>query len=318
MEAREESVCVYHPTRARLTTRILKRLCSELKVSDDIDFRALAKLTPGYVAADLNALTAEAGVIAIRRFFEDMMAARAPQPVVEGMEQMVIEETASSTYIPATDIRHTPLSRFILAFPPPLQADQLGALPLRSDDFEAALKVVQPSAKREGFATIPDVSWSDVGALQNIRDELHYAIVEPIRRPERFMKFGIDAPSGVLLWGPPGCGKTLLAKAVANESRANFISVKGPELLNKVSLDVRRSTTDGSMSERVNVPFDRFSPERGLPAHVSSFSTSLTLSYREETIRWYVRLIHLFAKSSSSSLNPLPDSSTHFSPSSTV
>jgi ribosome biogenesis ATPase len=211
-------------------------LCSELKVSDDIDFRALAKLTPGYVAADLNALTAEAGVIAIRRFFEDMMAARPQQPVVEGMEQMAIDDAAqTASYVPATDIRHTPLSRFILAFPPPLQPDQLGALPLRSDDFESALKIVQPSAKREGFATIPDVTWSDVGALQPIRDELHYAIVEPIRRPERFMKFGIDAPSGVLLWGPPGCGKTLLAKAVANESRANFISVKGPELLNKVS-----------------------------------------------------------------------------------
>jgi ribosome biogenesis ATPase len=217
-----------------LTPRILRRLCADLKVSDDIDFRALAKLTPGYVAADLNALTAEAGVIAIRRFFEDMMAQRPPQPVVDGIEQMAIDDT-NTGYVPASDIRDAPLSRFILAFPPPLQADQLGSLPLRATDFESALKTVQPSAKREGFATIPDVTWSDVGALMPIRDELHYAIVEPIRRPERFMKFGIDAPSGVLLWGPPGCGKTLLAKAVANESRANFISVKGPELLNKVS-----------------------------------------------------------------------------------
>jgi ribosome biogenesis ATPase len=146
---------------------------------------------------------------------------------------MAIDESAN--YVPSSDIRDDPLSRFIMAFPPPLSPDQLGALPLRNSDFEAALKIVQPSAKREGFATIPDVSWADVGALEPIRDELHYAIVEPIRRPERFMKFGIDAPSGVLLWGPPGCGKTLLAKAVANESRANFISVKGPELLNKVS-----------------------------------------------------------------------------------
>lgn len=206
--------------------RILRRLCSELKVSDDIDFRSLAKLTPGYVAADLNALTAEAGVIAIRRFFEDMMAQRptASQPISDGIEQMALDDTAAATgYIPASDIRDAPLSRFILAFPPPLQADQLGSLPLKATDFESALKTVQPSAKREGFATIPDVTWSDVGALQPIRDELHYAIVEPIRRPERFMKFGIDAPSGVLLWGPPGCGKTLLAKAVANESREDAL-----------------------------------------------------------------------------------------------
>ncbi len=94
---------------------------------------------------------------------------------------------------------------------------------------------MQPSAKREGFATVPDVTWTDIGALSQIRDELHMAIVQPIRRPELFSTVGIEAPSGVLLWGPPGCGKTLLAKAVANESRANFISVKGPELLNKVS-----------------------------------------------------------------------------------
>ncbi len=81
---------------------------------------------------------------------------------------------------------------------------------------------------------MPDVTWSDIGALHGIREELQMAIVQPIRRPELFNAVGIEAACGVLLWGPPGCGKTLLAKAVANESRANFISVKGPELLNKV------------------------------------------------------------------------------------
>ena len=75
---------------------------------------------------------------------------------------------------------------------------------------------------------------SDIGALHATRSELHMAVVQPIRRPELFRAVGIDAPAGVLLWGPPGCGKTLLAKAVANESQASFISVKGPELLNKV------------------------------------------------------------------------------------
>ena len=97
-----------------------------------------------------------------------------------------------------------------------------------------ALKEIQPSAQREGFATVPDVTWSDIGALHATRSELHMAVVQPIRRPELFRAVGIDAPAGVLLWGPPGCGKTLLAKAVANESQASFISVKGPELLNKV------------------------------------------------------------------------------------
>jgi ribosome biogenesis ATPase len=101
--------------------------------------------------------------------------------------------------------------------------------------FEAVLPGITPSSKREGFATVPDTTWRDVGALEGVRDELQMAIVEPIQNPERYAKVGISAPTGVLLWGPPGCGKTLLAKAVAAESKANFISVKGPELLNKVS-----------------------------------------------------------------------------------
>jgi ribosome biogenesis ATPase len=103
------------------------------------------------------------------------------------------------------------------------------------DDFLKALKKVQPSSKREGFATVPDVTWSDIGALTNIREGLRMAIVEPIKYPQLFARVGITKPSGVLLWGPPGCGKTLLAKAIASESHCNFISVKGPELLNKVS-----------------------------------------------------------------------------------
>ncbi|CAG8766758.1 9864_t:CDS:2, partial [Acaulospora colombiana] len=125
------------------------------------------------------------------------------------------------------------IAQFLVAHPSPLTPAQLEPLHITFDDFLSALPTVQPSSKREGFATIPDVTWSDVGALHAIRDELHMSIVQPILHPELFKSVGIDAPSGVLLWGPPGCGKTLLAKAVANESRANFISVKGPELLNK-------------------------------------------------------------------------------------
>jgi ribosome biogenesis ATPase len=85
------------------------------------------------------------------------------------------------------------------------------------------------SPTREGFATVPDVSWTDIGALQSIRSELCQAVVDPIKFPERFKAFGKigKTASGVLLYGPPGCGKTLLAKAVAKEAGANFISVKG-------------------------------------------------------------------------------------------
>lgn len=175
---------------------------------------------------------------------------------VDGMENMVIDEqdpilnpSATSTSMSNRDlitdpsgpfstlplnIRSTPIARFLISHPSALTPDQLSTLSLSASDFTSALKIVQPSSKREGFATIPDVTWADIGALGQVRDELHMAIVQPIRHPELFSVVGINAPSGVLLWGPPGCGKTLLAKAVASESRANFISVKGPELLNKV------------------------------------------------------------------------------------
>jgi ribosome biogenesis ATPase len=126
------------------------------------------------------------------------------------------------------------IAHFLNAHPAPLTPEQLAPLLITPDDFMHALKQVQPSAQREGFATVPDVTWADIGALHGTRDALQMAIVLPLRRPLLFRSVGIAAPCGVLLWGPPGCGKTLLAKAVANESQANFISVKGPELLNKV------------------------------------------------------------------------------------
>jgi ribosome biogenesis ATPase len=109
-------------------------------------------------------------------------------------------------------------------------------------DFTSALLKVQPSAMREGFTTIPNVKWSDVGAMNKIKDELKLFIQQPIRHPEVFEKMKCLSHSvGVLLYGPPGCGKTLVAKAIANESGANFISIKGPELLNKYVGESERS-----------------------------------------------------------------------------
>ena len=101
------------------------------------------------------------------------------------------------------------------------------------DDFKNAQKEIQPSALREVLVQIPDIKWDDVGGLEDIKQELKEAVEWPLKHPETFQRLGIRPPKGTLLYGIPGTGKTLLAKAVASESEANFISVKGPELLSK-------------------------------------------------------------------------------------
>jgi len=111
--------------------------------------------------------------------------------------------------------------------------EQLAKLEVHMDDFLAAMREVEPSAIREVFIEVPDVRWDDVGGLDGIKDRLVEAVEWPLTFPHLFEGAGIRPPKGILLSGAPGCGKTLLAKAVATESRVNFISVKGPALLSK-------------------------------------------------------------------------------------
>lgn len=101
------------------------------------------------------------------------------------------------------------------------------------DDFGEALKHVEPSAMREVLVEIPNISWDDIGGLEEVKEELVEAVEWPLKYPEIFSKLRTSPPTGILLFGPPGTGKTLLAKAVANKTEVNFISVKGPELLSK-------------------------------------------------------------------------------------
>jgi transitional endoplasmic reticulum ATPase len=114
-----------------------------------------------------------------------------------------------------------------------LPYERLAELTVTMDDFRAALCEVSPSAIRELFVDIPDVRWEDVGGLDHIRHRLVESIEWPIKYPELFMQAGIKPPKGLLLAGPPGVGKTLIAKAVANESGVNVISVKGPALMSR-------------------------------------------------------------------------------------
>jgi transitional endoplasmic reticulum ATPase len=109
----------------------------------------------------------------------------------------------------------------------------LEKMEVNSEDFTAAYREITPTAMREVFIEIPTVHWEDVGGLDEIKQALREAVEWPIKNPELFTSMGIEPPKGILLFGPPGCGKTLLARAVASESEANFISIKGPEIFSK-------------------------------------------------------------------------------------
>ncbi len=164
-----------------------------MPLAKDVDLDKLAEVTYGYVGADLATLCKEAAMHALRRVLEKV------------------------------DLKEDE----------PLSEEILKQLVVTKKDFDYALKMVEPSAMREVLIEVPNVKWSDIGGLEKVKKELKESIEWPLKYPEKFKKFGIRPPRGILLYGPPGCGKTLLAKAVASESNANFISVNGPELLSK-------------------------------------------------------------------------------------
>ncbi len=154
----------------------------------------ISEITHGFVGADLSSLCKEAAMIVLRRILPD------------------INLKAKGDPIPDATLRK---------------------LVITIQDFREALKVVRPSAMREVLVEIPNVKYSDVGGLDLVKQELAEAVEWPLKNPESFNRLGVRPPSGILLFGAPGTGKTLLAKAVAHESEANFILVKGPELLSK-------------------------------------------------------------------------------------
>ena len=261
---------------------ILKVMTNGMRLSGDIDFKLLAKKTPGFVGADVRSLTKEAGVIAINRIFKKILiddsfnvTSNDDVSVSNGTadndaekdctmkEEQQSQQTQQSIFSQSTDA-------FDIHSVKPFSSDQMEPLSITMDDFLKAVPHVQPSSKREGFATVPDVSWDNIGALQCIREELSLSVLEPITHPEKFKALGLPLPAGVLLYGPPGCGKTLLAKAVANESGANFISVKGPELLDKYVGESERAVRQVFERARSSSPcivffdeLDSLCPKRG-------------------------------------------------------
>ena len=163
-----------------------------MPLTEDVNLESTAKVTHGFVGADLEALSKEAAMRSLRRVLPEI-----------NMEQSKI----------------------------PIEV--LNKIKITNEDFQNALKDVQPSAMREVQIQRPNVKWDDIGGLIEVKEELAEAIEWPLKHADLFNQADVKPPKGLMLYGPPGTGKTMIAKAVATTSEANFISVKGPELLSK-------------------------------------------------------------------------------------
>jgi transitional endoplasmic reticulum ATPase len=163
-----------------------------MPLTDDVNLESIAKVTHGFVGADLEALSKEAAMRSLRRILPEI-----------NMEQSKIP------------------------------VEVLNKIKITNEDFQNGLKDVQPSAMREVQIQRPNVNWDDIGGLAEVKEELAEAIEWPLKHGDLFNQADVKPPKGLLLYGPPGTGKTMIAKAVATTSEANFISIKGPELLSK-------------------------------------------------------------------------------------
>ncbi len=172
---------------------ILKIHTRNMPLADNVSLEKLAEVTHGFVGADLASLSREAAMNVLRKILPQLNLRE---------DQKLSEET-------------------------------LNKLKITMEDFKEALKTVRPSSLREVLFETPKTTWEQVGGLEEVKQELIESVDWPLKHKDEFQKLGVKPPKGVLLYGPPGTGKTLLAKAVAKEAESNFISVKGPELLNK-------------------------------------------------------------------------------------
>ena len=210
---------------------ILKIHTRNMPLAKDVEIEKLADVTHGFVGADLAALSKEAAMSVIRRLVPDLKWK-------EGE---------------------------------PLPKELLEKLIVTMKDFKNALNLVRPSLLREVLIETPRVGWNDVGGLEDVKQKLKEAVEWPIKNPKAFARIGIKPPKGILLIGPPGTGKTLLAKAVAKESEANFISVKGPEIMSKWVGESEKAIREIFRRARQSSPciiffdeIDSIAPRRGL------------------------------------------------------
>ena len=165
----------------------------------------------------------------------------------------------------------------------PLPDELLTSIKITFEDFLFAYRSIVPSGLREIHVEVPDVRWSDIGGLEEVKRSLRENVELPLRYPEIYERYGIKPPRGVLLYGPPGCGKTLLAKAVATESGANFIAVKGPEIMSKWVGESERAIREIFRKARLYAPVVIFFDEIDAIASLRGIETDSGASERVVT-----------------------------------
>ncbi|PHH62761.1 hypothetical protein CDD81_6749 [Ophiocordyceps australis] len=218
---------------------MLQALTANIDLADDVDLGQIAALAHGYVASDLVAIKKRAAKSVLQR--------------LAGCGGKMQQGQPSDAALLAEDIE---------------TGDKYE--PMTLNDLKEAVRNYTPSLRKEGFTVIPSVTWDQVGALENVRRQLQRSIIGPIKQPELYRTWHLTHPAGVVLWGPPGCGKTLVAQAVANEAQASFIVVNGPEILNKYVGESERAVRELFERARSAAPciiffdeFDSVVPPRG-------------------------------------------------------
>jgi len=220
------------PPDAKARKEILQVHTRNMPLAEDVNLDKIAEQTHGYTGADLAALAREAAMSALRRFIKDRNI---------DLEQQQIP------------------------------VNVLKELKVTMQDFIDAMKFIQPTLLREVYVEVPKVRWEDIGGLEEAKQQLREAVEWPLKFPEIFEKLGIRPPKGILLFGPPGTGKTMLAKAVATESGANFIAVRGPEILSKWVGESEKAVREIFRKARMYAPaviffdeIDAIAPIRGI------------------------------------------------------